>query len=43
MIAAVQRMPAEVAFVVFTRTAFVAALVVAARGREPAFPRATTW
>ena len=28
MIAAVQRMPAEVAFVIFTRTAFLAALVV---------------
>ena len=37
MIAAVQRMPAELAFVVFTRTAFLAALVVVLAVASPHF------
>ncbi|MGH8691859.1 MAG: ABC transporter permease [Burkholderiales bacterium] len=37
MIAAVQRMPAEVAFVVFTRTAFLAALVLVLALASPHF------
>lgn len=37
MIAAVQRMPAELAFVVFTRTAFLAALVVVLTVASPHF------
>ncbi|HEU5176147.1 MAG TPA: ABC transporter permease [Burkholderiales bacterium] len=37
MIAAVQRMPAEVAFVIFTRTAFLAALVVLLAAVSPHF------
>ena len=37
MIAAVQRMPAELAFVVFTRTAFLAALVVVLALASPHF------
>jgi ribose transport system permease protein len=37
MIAAVQRMPAEVAFVIFTRTAFLAALVVLLAVASPHF------
>jgi ribose transport system permease protein len=37
MIAAVQRMPAEVAFVIFTRTAFLAALIVVLAVVSPHF------
>ena len=43
MIAAMQRMPAEVAFVVFTRTAFLAALVVLLAVATRISSPPTTW